>query len=574
MADKRVGVFLFLAISLVVMAPLYSPPEALAAPKKGTSITCEVSPGEVTYGESVTISGRLTDAETGEGLRRMIHVSYSIDDGKTWRELKIGLGKDIWTDEDGHYGPFKWIGIDHLPHPYLVKAYWDGDEEYEAAESPLRTLGVELPPDVPLEIINVGTYVLDDDYYVAGEVKNIGTTNLDSVGVKIGIVYYDAAGAIISVTLSFTGTRGIEMLTPEQKAPFEFEKEGAPEIDSHQVFIGSYDATAWVPYREFEIISHRRYSDDQGRLHVEGEVRNTGDMDATFVDVVVTFYGSEGKVVAFESGFTDPIDLGAGQTGTFHVYLWKDGSRSAMVADYSLQVQCFEKTKGPSSLTCSVSPEAIVLGEVVTVSGSLSPTLEGRMVTLTYTKPDGSTDSDSTWTDGDGRFEKAYEPDQVGTWSVRASWAGDWDHEGAESEAAPFAVEEDAVPPVIADVRRSPEVPDDGEPVAVTALVTDAETGVASVTLEYSVGDGPWEAVPMTRGTGDEWSGTIPGCRADTVVRYRVVAEDRAGNVAVEDRAGEYYSYTVVPEFATWAMLLAALSPLVVGLKRGALRHG
>jgi len=35
----------------------------------------------------------------------------------------------------------------------------------------------------------------------------------------------------------------------------------------------------------------------------------------------------------------------------------------------------------------------------------------------------------------------------------------------------------------------------------------------------------------------------------ETYVKYKIVAYDNAENMAVEDNAGQYYTYTVIPEF-------------------------
>lgn len=74
------------------------------------------------------------------------------------------------------------------------------------------------------------------------------------------------------------------------------------------------------------------------------------------------------------------------------------------------------------------------------VSGSISPAVSGATVTLTLTKPDGTTSTRTTTTDSNGSYSDSYSPDAVGSWSVIASWAGDSTRNGASSPSAPFTV--------------------------------------------------------------------------------------------------------------------------------------
>ena len=59
----------------------------------------------------------------------------------------------------------------------------------------------------------------------------------------------------------------------------------------------------------------------------------------------------------------------------------------------------------------------------------------------------------------------------------------------------------------------------------------------------------------MTNTTGDTYEGQIPGLPAETEVQYEIIAYDNIGNPAVENNAGEYYVYTVIPEFSSVALI-------------------
>ena len=129
----------------------------------------------------------------------------------------------------------------------------------------------------------------------------------------------------------------------------------------------------------------------------------------------------------------------------------------------------------------------------------------------------------------------------------------------------------DVAAPAISDVSHDPEIPDDGVAVNVTAIVTDAEAGVYTVTLSYSTDGGEtWNNVTMTNTIEDTYEGQIPGLPAETEVQYAIMAYDNVGNLAVENNAGEYYVYSVIPEFApaTLVAIFAILSLLATILAK------
>jgi transforming growth factor-beta-induced protein len=128
----------------------------------------------------------------------------------------------------------------------------------------------------------------------------------------------------------------------------------------------------------------------------------------------------------------------------------------------------------------------------------------------------------------------------------------------------------DVTPPSISNVSQEPEIPDDGETATITAIVTDAESGVYNVVLSYSTdGEQTWNNVTTIKTIGDTYEGQIPGLPAGTEVQYQIIAYDNVGHPAVENNAGEYYVYTVIPEFPSIAliaifMILSLLATILI----------
>ena len=128
----------------------------------------------------------------------------------------------------------------------------------------------------------------------------------------------------------------------------------------------------------------------------------------------------------------------------------------------------------------------------------------------------------------------------------------------------------DITPPQIVAVFRYPsEDVQPNQPVMISANVSDSLSGVDSVRLVYftnqsSIGLG---LLMMLNQTSGLYERTILVQEADTLVKYQITAYDRAGNNVTDDNAGEYYVYTVIPEFPSYfvislfmiALLLTAL---------------
>jgi len=108
--------------------------------------------------------------------------------------------------------------------------------------------------------------------------------------------------------------------------------------------------------------------------------------------------------------------------------------------------------------------------------------------------------------------------------------------------------------------------------VTVSVNITDAESGVKNATLHYNINNtATWIDVVMSyNSTSRLYYAMILGRSEETYVKYKIVAYDNAENMAVEDNAGQYYAYTVIPEFPSSLILLLVmvLSVLAVVLAK------
>lgn len=173
-----------------------------------------------------------------------------------------------------------------------------------------------------------GTYAV-----VVGEVQNMGRDALSYV--KITAALYDSENNILATDYTYAQ---IKVLLPGQKSPFIFIKLSSAE--RYGLEVTKSTLTTEEPYREFEILSHSSFIDDDGDYRVTGEIKNTGAQEATDTEVIATFYDANGEVVgASVIATVEPRDLSAGQTASFDLQVTPDKIASE-IATYTLQVQC------------------------------------------------------------------------------------------------------------------------------------------------------------------------------------------------------------------------------------------
>ena len=155
-------------------------------------------------------------------------------------------------------------------------------------------------------------------------------------------------------------------------------------------------------------------------------------------------------------------------------------------------------------------------------------------------------------------------------WSV--DYAGN-----EESHKFLTGIKLDKTSPLITSHFRFPD--DDvepNEPVKVAVNVTDFLSDVKNCTVSYRIaGESTWINIPMTLNqTTMLYEAFIQIQEPNVEVEYRIIAYDNAGNVALEDNNGQYYTYTVIPEFPsiTTLLLMLIVLSIIASVKRKVLR--
>jgi hypothetical protein len=116
----------------------------------------------------------------------------------------------------------------------------------------------------------------------------------------------------------------------------------------------------------------------------------------------------------------------------------------------------------------------------------------------------------------------------------------------------------DKTSPIIVTPLRDPS--GDVQPnqlVRISVNVSDSLSGVDSVRLVYFTNRSSFglEFPMMLNQTNGLYERAILVQEASTLVKYQITAYDKAGNNVTDDNAGEYFVYTVLPEFPSFLIL-------------------
>ena len=182
-----------------------------------------------------------------------------------------------------------------------------------------------------------------DDYtYIYGEVKNQESYNLEDV--TLNITCYDINHNVVRTETAYAKPDSLLfmweglIMKPKEIAPFAIsvgDKDGI--ITSVDIEPTSATIADEQEYDGLDVISHDgSYDTFWGEYTVSGEVKNNGDQQTEYVTVLATFYDSSGKVIGVKDAFTEPSDIGVGQTATFEVTIYDDECDTASIESYSL----------------------------------------------------------------------------------------------------------------------------------------------------------------------------------------------------------------------------------------------
>ena len=230
------------------------------------------------------------------------------------------------------------------------------------------------------------------DYFVAGEVQNVGT---EALHFNITANFYDSNNEIIgtaflSDTLADVPPSYLHVLLPGKKSPFQIYLSRFDEVTGDFRLVDHYSLKLTTSQASnfqsgLEILSQNSH-EAAGTLFIEGEVKNIGTEYMDGFMVFATFYDENGEVlaVASEGGSYTLVDASGergfapSQTASFSVALedFREGGRLQQVDTYEVTAEGYDYSLWTADGQL-INPEIVyVLGSVESPSSSPSPTEE------------------------------------------------------------------------------------------------------------------------------------------------------------------------------------------------------
>jgi len=129
------------------------------------------------------------------------------------------------------------------------------------------------------------------------------------------------------------------------------------------------------------------------------------------------------------------------------------GGNATCVAAASSEIG-FTVQLGTSTIDIALATESVELGNSVTATGLLSPSLANRRVTVSFIGPDNSFEEKSASTANDGSFSVSFTPAKEGKWTVQALFPGDTSYKASSSPARSFTANKSLIqlilsPPIV-----------------------------------------------------------------------------------------------------------------------------
>ena len=217
------------------------------------------------------------------------------------------------------------------------------------------SLGLTLVPHVSsqpenIKVLSYSWYIDSLGFFVVvGEVQNIGSDTIDTVGVGGTVYTVDGTPQANSGRQAF-----VQYLVPQQKAPFYLEfspsnsatGENWLNLGADRVDFTVFQAEATSSYQYPDLtIKDNSATVDEGVYWVSGTLQNTGTQTAKNIRVIGTFYNASGNVVGVGHTGDEPIATSLSPSGTlsFKFGAWDlnqtEIPSNLKISSYSLLIQ-------------------------------------------------------------------------------------------------------------------------------------------------------------------------------------------------------------------------------------------
>jgi outer membrane protein assembly factor BamB len=504
-----------------------------------STLTVTANPSTITYGESASIEGSLTDPN-GTGIPgQTIYLEYSADG------LTYNLLASVTTLSDGSYS-YPWSPS---AGSYTIRVNFTGNDNYTGSSCTTSLIVNRASTTITISI-DPSTTLCGDTTIINGTLQDEYNTPLSGQTIKLEFSADGGASWNTIVTINTLTDGSYSYLwTPQEVGSYlirakyagAFNYKPSKETTSLTVVKGSSSAITILSATTVTYGQGVTISGVVSPPISDGTITLQWSIDNTDWNVIASGTPSDG---IFTETWTPPY------IGIFYMRaLWSGNLNYNGSTSLSITLTV---TKVSSSIVVLISSSTISYGQTVTITGTISPTTDGT-VTLEYSV-DGS-----TWLviaselSSSGSYTSPWKPPHVGNYYIRAKWDGNVNYNGATSTIKTLTVDK-------ASTTISIVIPNQ---IAYGANVTIQGTTSPSladimVTVQYSFDDGStWNdlATLTTNATGGfsyEWAKPSAGV-------YQIRASWN-GNVRYQDTTSKVAQLSVSKVASSITLILSSIS--------------
>ena len=210
-------------------------------------------------------------------------------------------------------------------------------------------------------LISSGDYVDSiGHYHIVGEVQNDSENVVSLVQIEATLLNEDD-----QVIERMSGSVFIDVMQPGEKSAFHivfFDSEQASNISSYEIDTSGEIIEDDKP-RTLEVSIAEGYVDEIGQHHIVGEVKNNGDVAATFVAVSAAMYDADGNVLDAISGSTVPRSILPGEKAPFD--MTSSAPEAGTTSTVSINVQSAEYANVPEFPVAMLGVVGIAMGVII-----------------------------------------------------------------------------------------------------------------------------------------------------------------------------------------------------------------
>ena len=399
--------------------------ETFTVTKLNSTLTVSLLPAAIRPGDHVKIGGVL--------IPSISDVTVTLEyrrEGATWTKVA-----DVLTNGTGGYS-YEWTTVPTEPGRYEVRASWQGNSRYEAAQS---NAFFSVAESSVLSIsLSCNSTAVNSQIVVRGQVSP------KHEYVDITVTIKAPNGTIFTTTVQTDAAGNCRLnFIPDTSGVWIFKASWQGDTDTLGCESQEARLTVTTTGSTISLETSTPSTTIGNSIEFSGRIEPSPGMST--VTLILT--RPDSSLLSLQATSTNDGRFSftyiPDQAGTWLTQTSWQGNTNYAGAT-SLQVS-FVVEKNPSSLTLSVNPPIPKRGDLVTLEGVLTPPYSSNTISVLVSEDGGRTWSavSSCITIAGGRYSVSWRAERIGAFTFRSEWAGNLEYSGCSSNTLTLTIQEE-----------------------------------------------------------------------------------------------------------------------------------